>query len=97
MGTWYRGQIEQQWTGYLLWKFSWKNPKMRHLLRQGNWLNRVTSCTTANKVSPIMSVGRHQAFEFFKPVEDDVDLAGLAAFYWFDHQKALAVGGDVVV
>ncbi len=38
-----------------------------------------------------------EAFEFFKPVEDDVDLAGLAAFYSLDHQELLSVWGDIVV
>jgi len=41
-------------------------------------------------------VGRHQAFEFFKPVEDDVDLALLSPLF-LDHQESLPVGGDVVV
>ncbi len=43
-------------------------------------------------------VSRHQAFEFFSPVEDDVDLVLLSPlfFYCLDHQKPLAVRGDVV-
>ncbi len=42
-----------------------------------------------------MSVGRHQAFEFFKPVLDDVDLGrGLVPP---NHQESLSVGGDVVI
>jgi len=38
--------------------------------------------------------GRHQAFEFFKPVEDDVDLACLPFLFvrFFDHQESLPIG-----
>ncbi len=44
-------------------------------------------------------VGGHHAFEFFKPVKDDVDLGLLSPlfFYCLDHQEALAVGRDVIV
>jgi len=43
------------------------------------------------------SVRRHQAFEFFKPVEDDVDLACPSfLLYCLDHQKPLAVARDIV-
>ena len=38
----------------------------------------------------------HQAFEFFKPVEDDVDL-GFLLLFLLDHQKALSVWGDVII
>ena len=38
---------------------------------------------------------RHQAFEFFKPVEDDVDL-GRSRFLHLDHHEPLAVGCDIV-
>ncbi len=39
------------------------------------------------------SVGGHQAFEFFKPVENDVDLAR----FLFDHHELLAVSRDIVI
>ncbi len=42
----------------------------------------------------ILVVYRHQAFEFFKPVEDDVDLAW--ALFFLDHQESLAVRGGVL-
>ncbi len=43
------------------------------------------------------SVGRHQAFEFFKPVEDDVDLSRPSfLLYCLDHHEPLAVGCDVL-
>jgi len=47
-----------------------------------------------------MSVSRHQAFEFFKPVEDDVDLGrGPLTFVtgFLNHQKPLAIGRNIVV
>ena len=43
-----------------------------------------------------MSVRRHQALEFFKPVGDDVDLLASSHVCFLDHQKPLAVRGDVV-
>jgi hypothetical protein len=42
----------------------------------------------------IKLMGRHQAFEIFKPVENDVDLGYPLCP---DHQKPLSVGGNVVV
>ena len=33
----------------------------------------------------------HQALDFFKPVEDNVDLAG-ASFFCLDHQESLPIG-----
>ncbi len=37
----------------------------------------------------------HRAFEFFKPVKDDVDLGQFS--FSLDHQEPLSVWGDVVV
>ncbi len=34
---------------------------------------------------------RHQAFEFFKPVEDNVDLV-LLSLLFLDHQESLPIG-----
>ncbi len=45
------------------------------------------------KVSLVSGL-RHQAFEFFKPVEDDVDLGLLPLLFFccLDHQKSLPIG-----
>jgi len=50
---------------------------------------------TSKIVWPILLVGRHQAFEFFKPVEDDDDLALRLSFP--DHQESLAVWRDDMI
>jgi len=48
------------------------------------------------------SVRRHQAFEFFKPVEDDVDLgpsslSQVVKVCRKDHYKPFTVGFDVII
>ncbi len=40
-------------------------------------------------------VGGGEAFEFFKPVEDDVDVGPF--LIWLHHQEPLAVWGNVIV
>ena len=48
------------------------------------------TCTTARLVR------RHQAFEFFKPVEDDNYFRRHQILLALDHQEMLPIGGDVV-
>jgi len=40
-------------------------------------------------------VGRHQAFEFFKPVEDDKYFRRYQFLLTLDHQEPLAIEGDL--
>ena len=61
-------------------------------------MRKAYHATTAmqTKELEVSLVGRHQAFEFFKLVEDDVDL-GLVGSLFLNHQEPLAVGMDVVM
>ncbi len=42
-------------------------------------------------------IGRRQAFEFFKPVEDDVDWGLFLCCIFFHHQEPVPVRGNVVI
>ena len=65
-------------------------------------LCRLVSSNVGEYVSYLLaildcSVGRHQPFEFFRPVEDDVDSAQFLCCAFLHHQEALPIRGDVVV
>ena len=45
---------------------------------------------------------RHPVLQFFKPVQDDVDLGtrgliGVRSVHWKKHDESIALGGDVIV
>ncbi len=44
----------------------------------------------------LLVAGWHQAFEFFKPVEDDYYFRRHQILLTLDHQETLAIGGNIV-
>ncbi len=66
-----------------------------NVLENKNPLDLMERCVDVQAVCCHGSVSRHQALEFFKPGEDNVDLALHLSFH--DHQELLAVWGDVII